>query len=317
MNSKAVLTASVALTLLLAGCAAKKKLSATEYFGQARSEFKDGAYQLAIQDYREMLDQYPFSEQAEDAELGIAHAHFMAGNYAEAVAAFTDFQRRHPTSSHLAFVGYALGMCYARQMNTVDRDQSASTNANNYFATVAQQYPSSPFAELAREQLAVCRSTLAGHELYIADFYATRNNSKAAEMRLLNLLGRYDDTDTAADALHQLAVLYRKQNNSERAALADAAIAQRFPRSKYASVARRSLESSGNDGLLAQGDPMPQLLAGIPRPVDTTFAPPIQVPGLDREKRPSYSGSGIPALASPNPFGRGAGSYGPGYGPGY
>ena len=305
-----VLAAACAVAVAASGCGLKKKLTAFEYFGHARDEFQEGAYQLAIQDYRELLDQYPFSDQAEEAELGIAYAHFMAGNYAEAVAAFTDFQRRHPTSPYLPFVGYTLGQCYARQMNPVDRDQGASMNAHNYFSTVAQQYPTSPFAELAREQLARCRSTLAGHELYIADFYANRDNRKAAEMRLLNLLVRYDDTDTAADALHELGRLYREDSNPERAALADAALAQRFPRSKYARAARRRLERSGDSDALAQADPLPRLLDGIPRPVDTAFAPPVQVPGLDREHRPPSGPSGVPAFSAPNPFSRGGGGYG-------
>ncbi|MBI4514682.1 MAG: outer membrane protein assembly factor BamD [Deltaproteobacteria bacterium] len=292
--------ALIAATALM-GCGAKKRLSADEYFSKATKDFEDGSYQLAIEQYREMLDQYPFTEHGEEAELKIAHGHYLGGNLAEALAAFTDFQRRHPTSPQLAFVGYVLGQCYKQQMGTIDRDQTASQNAHNYFATVAQQYPSSPFAQLAREQLADCRARLAGHELYIADFYAQRDNRRAAEMRLLALVSRYNDTDISADALSQLARIYRKQNDSERALLADAALAQRFPHSKPASGARRRIARSGKQEVLNGDDPMPRLLAGLPRTTADPLAAPVLVPGIEPPRERPVP-SAVPALAPPAPL---------------
>jgi outer membrane protein assembly factor BamD len=302
MKGKHWLVPLFVLLLAVAGCTAKKKLSADQYFTEATKDFEDGAFQLSIEEYRTMLDQFPFSDHTEEAELRIAQAHLMAGDLAEAVASFTDFQRRHPTSPHLPYVGYALGLCYARQMGTIDRDQTASQNAHNYFATVAQQYPDSPFAELAREQLAKCRESLAAHQLYIADFYAARDNSKAAEMRLLELVGRYQDTTAASDALFQLAQIYRKEDEPDRAVLADAALAQRFPHSKYGDLARRRLEKLGKQDLLVGADPMPLLLADLPQTSSDTLAAPVQVPGLDNQHRRPLA-PGVPALAPPSPFG--------------
>src|SRR5262245_52969188 len=93
----------------VAGCATKKSRTAEQYFKDANENFRTGALPVAIESYHELLDQYPFSEYSEEAELKIAHAHYLNGNYAEAIVALTDFQRRHPTSSHLPFVGYYLG----------------------------------------------------------------------------------------------------------------------------------------------------------------------------------------------------------------
>ena len=62
-------------------------------------------------------------------ELLIAQAHYAHKAYPEAIAAFTDFQRMHPTSPHLAEVEYTTGLAYADQMNTVDRDLSEAFEA--------------------------------------------------------------------------------------------------------------------------------------------------------------------------------------------
>jgi outer membrane protein assembly factor BamD len=299
--------AILSLLLAVAGCAAKTQRTADEYFGEANTYFRQEALVAAIEHYRELLDQYPFSEYNEEAELKIAHAQYLAENYTEAVVALTDFQRRHPTSPHLPFVGYYLGMCYARQISSIDRDQTAAQNAQTYFLTVSRQYPESPFAELAQEQLARCREGLAEHELYVADFYRHRGNPKAAEIRLLTLASQYGDTGASATGLIQLANLYRGQDQKENAALAYRALAQLHPGTAYAVRAQRALQrlATGESSLTA--DPLDMLLAANGRQRAPTALETVQLPGIDLP-RATRRPSGVPGPAlgpSFDPFGRG------------
>jgi outer membrane protein assembly factor BamD len=304
--------------LAAAGCAAKKPhLTADQHFKQASESFRTGALTLAVDEFHELLDQYPFSEYNEEAELKIAHSHYLMGNFAEAIVALTDFQRRHPTSPHLPFVGYCLGMCYARQVRTIDRDQSAAQNAQSYFITVSNQYPDSPFAELAHEELGRCRKNLADHDLYIAQFYATRGNNKAAEIRLLELASRYGDTDTSAVGLLQLAKLYRRNNREDNAALAYQALTQLHPRSAQAASARRALgqlaaaDPPAPADSPATADPLDQLFAANGRHRTTGAFETVRVPGLE-PARTARTGTGVPgpAIMPPfDPFGRGGRAY--------
>jgi outer membrane protein assembly factor BamD len=304
---------SVTWVLVIAavsGCAAKKHLTADQYFNDATENFRSGALTLAIDQYHELLDQYPFSEYNEEAELKIAHAHYLAGNYPEAIVALTDFQRRHPTSAHLPFVGYALGMCYVQQMGTADRDQTAARSAQNYFLTVSQQYPDSPFSELARIELARCRERLAEHELYIANFYNKRGNHPAAKVRLLTLASRYEETDASADGLLRLARLCRAEDDTEQAVLAYQALAKSHPTSAYAATARKALEQLNADAAPA-GDPVDVLLAANGRRRTEGNFEPVQVPGLDQTRSArGPSAAAPPALAPMDPFGRGTGGLG-------
>ena len=145
---------AIGLAFGLGGCAAQSPTTTpAEYFSAANENLRLGAYHMAAEQYRDLLDEYPFSEHTEEAELKIAQAHFQRGSCPEAIAAFADFQRRHPTSPHLAFVGFLMGQCYEKQMQPADRDQSASQNAHAYYLAITQQYPDSPFSDLATEQL--------------------------------------------------------------------------------------------------------------------------------------------------------------------
>jgi outer membrane protein assembly factor BamD len=293
------------LAAVCAGCAAKKHLTADQYFQEATESYRNDALGLAIEQYHELLDQYPFSQYNEEAELKIAHAQYLNGNYPETIVALTDFQRRHPTSPELPFVGYYLGMCYAQQIRTLDRDQTATQNALNYFLTVSQQYPDSPFAELAREQVARCRENLAQHEMYIAKFYAGHGNDKAAEIRLLTMASRYGDTDAGAEGLLRLAHLYDRHQQQQYEALAYQAVAQLHPRGPEGVAAHRALDRLANVDPPSGGDPLDLLLAANGRQRSTGTFETVQVPGLDAERaarRPSAASAMVPPI---DPFGRG------------
>ncbi len=236
--SRRFLTSAFALALVaVAACGGPQKLTADAYYREATDAFEHKSYDVAIKQYKGLLDNFPFSEHAEEAELRIAHAHYKSKQYPEAIAAFNDFQRMHPLSPHLPEVYYLLGKSYMDQMTTIDRDQAASENAHGWFRVVVDRYPTSPYAAKARKKLAQCREALAGHELYIASYYLKRGNMKAGENRVKGILENYPDTAAATHAVEELATAYAKAGADEREKLARAALAERGGDSGSASAA--------------------------------------------------------------------------------
>jgi len=296
----------LAAAALLAGCSTAPVRSADEYFNEANDHYRAGGFTRAIENYRELLDRHPFSDYTDEAELRIAHAHFLSEDYTSAVVALTDFQRRHPTSEHLTLVGYLLGMCYVRQMGTVDRDQTSAQSAHTYFATLIHQYPQSPFTDLARLELADCRENLAAHELQVANFYAHRGNDAAAKVRLLSLSSKFSETTTAADALLRLTQLYVENDNHEHATLALRALESLHPNSSEARDARAIVNEQFSAKVPPTTDPLDLLMiANGRRREETTFGLP-KVPAVTEERRvPQLGGSNIPRA---DPFGRGGSS---------
>ncbi len=288
------------LMVAFSGCAAEQHLTADQYFDEASSNFQAGAYPRSVELYREMLDQYPFSPHSEDAELLIGHAHYLNNSCPEAVAVFTDFQRRHPTSPYLPFVAYLLGRCYEKQMRPADRDQSASQNANIQYLGVTQQFPDSPFSDLAHEDMERCRGTLAEHELLIASFYNHQGNRKAAEFRLLDLVNRFQDTDVAASALYQLGGLYEVQGSKEEAILSYAAVTEHYPDDELAPKARARLAALAPDEELPVGDPLVVLRAQTGRSRTLALAQIVKVPGLDAPGTPGAVPAASPGLGLPS-----------------
>ncbi len=237
---------ALAAVLLAPACGPKKKpiIPPEKLWGEAEEAYHDEAYELAVQRYKTLLDQHPFDERAEEAELKIAQSHYLAGRYAEAIAAFGDFERMHPTSPELPSVEYHLGMSYLAQATTADRDQQAHTNALTYFRNLTERFPTSPWAEKARLRVLECREALAKHEADIAGYYLKRGNLKAAEARLRGLLTEYPETDATAEALYAFAQTYASRDEADGATLALATVARHHPGGPLGREAQHRLEDA-------------------------------------------------------------------------
>jgi outer membrane protein assembly factor BamD len=255
---------ALVVALIALACARKKPIIPPEkLWGEAENAFHDEAYELAVQRYKALLDQHPFDPRAEEAELKIAQSHYLAQRYAEAIAAFGDFERMHPTSPQLPFVEYHLGMSYLAQASTSDRDQQSHTNALTYFRNLTDRFPQSEWAEKARLRVQECREALAKHEAQIAAYYLRQGNLKAAEARLRGLLTDYPETDATAEALYAFAQTYAARKEDEGATLALAALARHHPDGPLGREAKRRL---GEAGVTADGDdPLALLLGRIDR----------------------------------------------------
>lgn len=284
----------IALTVFLAACGAQQKLSADAYNREATKAFDDENYDVAITQYKGLLDNFPFSEHAEEAELRIAHAHYKNKQYPEAIAAFNDFQRMHPLSPHLPEVYYLLGKSYQDQMSTIDRDQAATENAHGWFRVVIDRYPGNPYAAKAREELIACREALAGHELYIAAYYFKRENVKAGENRVKGILENYPDTEAASRALDVLADAYENAGLDDQAQQARAARAERTDDPTLLATAKPgpAMEALLADLTARYGSGQGlSAAATVPSLLD-----PVAPKTLDKSKQRSGPGAGQPDL---------------------
>jgi outer membrane protein assembly factor BamD len=256
-----------ALVILLAvcilpasACSIRKKPTGQDYYQQAQVDFAQKEFNAAIENYQDLIDYYPFSPYAEDAEMKIGMAYYEMKDYAEAVAALDDFQRMHPTSKNLELVSYYIAMSYYDQIGREDQDQSKTKNALKYFQVLEARYPEGSFAELARERTLVCRDILARHQMIIGNFYYQRANFKAAESRMAELMEKYPDTPIAPEALLELAQALDKEGKRYSAAQAYTALLLHYPNTPYTAQAKAALKRL-NEPVDTESDPLPMVLA--------------------------------------------------------
>ena len=296
-----------------------KAPSSSDFYAQGEAMFERADYNAAIDNYQHVIDQFPFSPYAEDAELKIALSLYQQHKYAEAISAFADFQRMHPTNKNLALASYYLAMSYFDQIHRADQDQSNTENALAQFEALERRFPESEFAQLAHDRIAICREMLARNEKIIGEFYYNRAYFRAAESRLAELMQKYPDTPIAPEALYELAVTFEKEGKKYSAAQAFAAVQRHFPNTKYAADAGRELKKL-NQPIDNEEDPLRLVLAESGFSPDQTDSHPHVVvrqaagaaSGARASEDSGYGEDGLPILTAgkPKPAPAAAGSSG-------
>jgi outer membrane protein assembly factor BamD len=209
MKRLVILLAAVVLPAI-AGCALmgdkQQERPAKELIRDGVAAFDDGKYHESLKHFEQLKDWYPFSKYAILAELKIGDANYRLQNYAEAIAAYEEFEQLHPRNEAIDYVIYQMGRCYYEQIDTIDRDQTAAKKAVEIFQRLAQSYPESAYTLQSRSHVINCFKKLAGHEFYVAAFYYKNKRTKAALERFRAVVGKYPDVGYHFKALRYIAL---------------------------------------------------------------------------------------------------------------
>jgi outer membrane protein assembly factor BamD len=296
----------VACSILpLSACSLRKRPTGEDYYAQGQLNFDNREYKAAIENYQHLIDQFPFSPYADDAEMKIGLAYYQQQDYAEAIGALDDFQRMHPTSKNLELVTFYIAMSYYVQMGREDQDQTKTAQALKRFQELEQRFPEGSFAQLAHEHIVVCREMLARHDMIVGNYYYKRANFRAAESRFAELMQRYPETPVAPDALFELGIALEKEGKKFSAAQAFAAVKRHFPNTSYAKKADVELKKL-HQPVDTEEDPLPLVLAetGYGGEAKDDNADKIVVrqrgdTGRTASRASGYGADGLPIIGSP------------------
>jgi len=149
-----------AVLVFLTGCSKSKKGAIRTVEGSPEGLYKEGLalfnkrdYSDALEKFQEITSTFPDSPPYTVwAELKVADCHFFREKYVEAVAAYEEFRKVHPTHEEIPYVQYQIGMSYYNQTVSSDRDQTPTRKALSSFEYLVANYPPSLFTEKAKEK---------------------------------------------------------------------------------------------------------------------------------------------------------------------
>ncbi|MGB8992169.1 MAG: outer membrane protein assembly factor BamD [Desulfobaccales bacterium] len=167
-------------------------------------DLKKKNYIDAVETFEKVRDRYPYSDQALLAQIKIADAYFYNKKYDEAVQAYREFEKLHPTNKGVSYCVFREGQCYYRQRSTIDRDQTSTRRAIAEFMRLKQKFPHSEYIARADKYLARCRQDLAEHEFYVAEFYYNTKRYQAALDRYQGLIQDYPNFPKNAEAKERI-----------------------------------------------------------------------------------------------------------------
>ncbi len=235
------------------GPAAQPTTEAERRYEAAMVLFRDESWPEAIEAFRAVQRSYATSRQATLAELRLADIEFKQERFAEALSAFRSWLRYHPTHNDAAYARFMIARCHVEQMPedwfltppSWERDLSSARDAETALARFVRDHSDSPQAAEGRALLQRVRNILARHEVYVADFYASRERYNAAASRLLGVISRFTDSGLEARALLQLGEVYLRTGRSPEARGAFTMLRETYPATAEAEAGARHLARMG------------------------------------------------------------------------
>jgi outer membrane protein assembly factor BamD len=219
----------------VAGCATSEEatkpvtysMTAKQNYEKGLAELKDENYPEAHKYFQFVRSKFPFSKYAVLAELSMADTSFERGNYTEAIDAYKQFMRLHPTHEKVTdgYAAFKVGECYAKDMPddiwllppSYEKDQSAVTDALREIDAFVKKYPESPYVKNAQVLRRDALTRLVNHEVYVARFYLDRDHPKAAAMRIEGAIKRYPGSGREPELLVTLGQTYLHMGDAVRA----------------------------------------------------------------------------------------------------
>jgi outer membrane protein assembly factor BamD len=217
-SGRVVALAALAAAVALSGCSIiKPKKHPTLAYEERPVEllYNAGAQRLdrhqwteAVDYFREVERQHPYSEWARRSILMTAYAHYMGNNYAEAITDSDQFISLYPGNVSTPYAYYLKAICYFEQIVDVGRDQASTAEAGEALREVAKRYPYSEYAADARLKLDMVQDQLAGKEMTVGRYYLRAGNPMGAIGRFRTVVDKYQTTSHTPEALYRLVEAY-------------------------------------------------------------------------------------------------------------
>jgi outer membrane protein assembly factor BamD len=215
--------------------------------------YNEGLYELnakknpaqAAKKFEEVDRQHPYSEWARKSLIMSAYAYYTAGEYDECVGAAKRYITLHPGSSDAAYAQFLIGSSYYDEIPDVTRDQTRTQKALATLDEVIRKYPTSEYAESAKQKIQVARDQLAGKEMEVGRYYLKRRDYTGAINRFKVVITKYQTTREVEEALERLTEAYMALGITGEAQTAAAVLGHNFPGSTWYKHAYALVKSGG------------------------------------------------------------------------
>lgn len=199
----------------------------------------------ASKKFEEVDRQHPYSDWARKSLLMSAYAFYQAGDYDSCIGSATRYVTLHPGSPDAAYAQYLIAASHYDQIPDISRDQGRTEKAIAALEEVIRKYPTSEYANSAKQKLEGARDQLAGKEMDVGRYYMEKRDYTAAINRFKTVVTRYQTTRHVEEALARLTEAYMAIGIVGEAQTAAAVLGHNFPDSRWYKDAYNLVKSGG------------------------------------------------------------------------
>src|SRR3989304_2622575 len=180
-------TGAALILLIFSGCSEKLSrqtgLTDAGLFARGQKQAEQKKYKAASESLQALLERFPTSPLAAQAQFGLASGRMANRDEAEAEVAFDDYLRLYPADPKIPDALFMKGTLLSRQSLPPGRDQGKTLEAIKAYTLFLEREPASPRAQQASGKIRELRNRLALHEANVVDHFLTRKRFDSAEAR--------------------------------------------------------------------------------------------------------------------------------------
>jgi outer membrane protein assembly factor BamD len=251
-SSYTLITRLISILFILVSCSNiendKKQAIETDVdiYKRALLLIEENDYKSALNEFENLLLNYPFSDLAVKSEITSAYSLYEDNQIQKAIIKLNAFIEMNPTGELTIYAHYLLGMCYYIQTSQKGRDASLSLKAINYFQIIESKYPNSKYAKDAKLKILYLKNRLAENELAVGKFYLKKKASGSAIKRFKVILEKFQNTSVIPETLYRLSEALLITGLKEEAQKSIAILNYNFPKNEWASLSKSLLVNNLN-----------------------------------------------------------------------
>lgn len=219
-------------------------LSKEQIFAKGEEFYAKHKWQRARLYYSHVYENFPNDPLGRRSLLHVADTYYNQGdpvNLVEAQYKYRDFINRYPGSENADYAMLQIAMVSFKQMEKPDRDQQKTREAVEKFNDMLHTYPRSALKPEAEARLTQAMDRLAKHEHIVAKFYMKRKSYLSAVQRLNFLVDTYPNYTDRAGVFYDLGSSLAALGRNGEARLYFERVLSEFPKSTYADRAKQRL----------------------------------------------------------------------------
>jgi len=248
---RAAATATVLAALFAAGCSGSKKpdkitqelLSQPKevLFEKGKTLVEKKKYDTGRKYLTFVFETYPNDPLGRQALLLLADSYFKQGGttgYTEARFRYRDYVNRYPGAPRRDYARYQFALCYDKEHERPDRDQTSTREALEQYRALVREFPESGYAGAARERIRQLTDLMAEHEFSVGFFYLRKGSVAAALTRFASMEARFPEYRARDKLFFYSARALERLGRDQEASQYYSRLIEQFPESEYTRRAR-------------------------------------------------------------------------------
>ena len=188
-----------------------------------------------------VFETYPNDPLGRDALLMVGDSFFRQGGttgYTEARFRYRDYLNRYPGAPKRDYARYQFAVCYDKEHEKPDRDQTTTREAIEQYRLLMKEFPNSAYTAGANGRIRGLADLLAEHEFGVGYFYLRKGSPAAALSRFTSVEERFPEYGARDKLFFYSGQALERMRRKDEAVRYFSRLIEEYPESQWAKKAR-------------------------------------------------------------------------------